>query len=290
MSKSKQQVLSLKESQIAAQELHRPITKVFERRKVLANHMDWCWAADLVVMDKQDYRYKYILVIIDIYTRYAWASPLTTKTPEATKAAFEEIFKTSKRNPKYLWCDRGMEFYSSIFTAFLQQNNIKLYSTESELKSCCVERLNNTLKHKMQKQITVYQLSKRPIHWIQILPKIVKEYNNIDVHRFHGMTPHYASQEENQPKLDEIWKEIFLRSLPERRETAKFKVGDYVRLYRYKKAFEKGYKWNFTPEVFLIKKLLPTNPITYIIQDSTGEEIKGGVYEQELTKTAFKFI
>ena len=65
----------------------------------------------------------------------------------------------------------------------------------------------------------------------------------------------------------------------------KFKVGDYVRISKYKNIFAKGYTPNWFEEVFVIKKVKNTVPWTYVINDLNGEEIIGTFYEKELQKT-----
>jgi len=65
----------------------------------------------------------------------------------------------------------------------------------------------------------------------------------------------------------------------------KFKVGDKVRISKYKrKVFDKGYTPNWTEEVFTIDKIQYTNPITYRLEDLNAEEIKGSFYDPELLK------
>ena len=65
----------------------------------------------------------------------------------------------------------------------------------------------------------------------------------------------------------------------------KFKVGDYVRISKYKNIFAKGYMPNWSEEVFVIKKVKNTVPWTYVINDLNGEEIIGTFYQKELQKT-----
>lgn len=182
-----------------------------------------------------------------------------------------------------------MEFYGSIFQSFLQQNNIKIHSTQSELKSCVVERPNKTLKHKMEKFITIHKLAGKSIRWTKILPKIVKEYNNTK-HSFHKLTPSDARVSNNEEQLKQVWIKIFLSSLPDKEEKANFKVDDYIRLQKCKATFTRDYKANCTEELFRVKRLLPTNPIAYIIEDHNLEETKGAVYENEMVHTAFRFV
>jgi hypothetical protein len=102
------------------------------------------------------------------------------------------------------------------------------------------------------------------------------------------MTPDEASENDNQEKLKKIWKQKFIDSLPKDISSSKFSVGDFVRIYKWKPIFEKGYKANFTQELFRIKKILPTNPLTYVIEDDT-EEIQGSFYGNEMIHTAFEF-
>lgn len=67
----------------------------------------------------------------------------------------------------------------------------------------------------------------------------------------------------------------------------KFKIGDHVRLSRYRTVFEKGYTPNFTTEIFTIRKVQRnTDPITYLLSDYNNIEIKGSVYTEELTPVA----
>ena len=68
----------------------------------------------------------------------------------------------------------------------------------------------------------------------------------------------------------------------------KFKIGDIVRLSKYKKIFAKGYVPNWSEEVFVVKKVKNIVPWTYVISDLNGEEIAGTFYEKELQKTKEK--
>ena len=65
----------------------------------------------------------------------------------------------------------------------------------------------------------------------------------------------------------------------------KFKVGDHVRISKYKNIFAKGYTQNWSEEVFVVSKIKNTVPWTYVVSDLNGEEITGSFYEKELQKT-----
>ena len=116
--------------------------------------------------------------------------------------------------------------------------------------------------------------------YLDILPKILKQYNNTK-HSSIKMTPTEASKKKN---VGTVYFNLFgnlkqLSSLP------KFKVGDKVRISKYKrKLFDRGYTENCSEEVFIIDKIQYTNPITYKLKDLNNEEIKGSFYEPELLK------
>ena len=116
--------------------------------------------------------------------------------------------------------------------------------------------------------------------YIDVLQKIINEYNN----KYHGtikMSPIDASKIENLDKVREIYKPTLSDSLP------KYKVGDRVRISKYKKHFEKGSTPNWTNEICIVSGIKNTNPITYTIKDLNNENILGSFYSQELQHTKF---
>ena len=134
--------------------LHRPVKKKFKRRKTLARYLDHIWQADLVdlqAISKENRGHSYILTVIDVLSRYAFAVPLKNKTGLSIIQAFKKIFSLSKRKPKKIHTDYGTEFYNKSFKDFLRDNKIILYSTSSDTKASIVERFNRTLKSKMYK-------------------------------------------------------------------------------------------------------------------------------------------
>lgn len=131
--------------QTLAEELHRPVRKKFERRRVRVNGINEIWAADLVDMQafsKFNRGTKYLLAVIDIFSKYGWLVPLKDKTGKSVAAALKKIFKG--RKPKKMWVDKGKEFYNKEV-----QSLVEIYSTENEEKSSVVERWNRKMKEKM---------------------------------------------------------------------------------------------------------------------------------------------
>ena len=147
------QGLRSKDANIIAEELHKPIIKHFKRRKVIINHLDEIWAIDLAEMPSSN-GFKYILVIIDCWSKYSWCVPIKNKTGEIVMNALKDVINKSKRCPKKIWSDDGKEFWNQTFKTFLKEKSIELYSTKNETKSCIVERLIKTLKLKMEVEMT----------------------------------------------------------------------------------------------------------------------------------------
>ena len=215
-------------------------------------------------------------MIIDVFSKFGWIVPLKNKTGETVAGAFKTVFK-GNRLPKFLCTDKGKEFYNKSLKEVLEHHNIKLYSTENEEKSSVVERWNRTIKSRMWKQFTEQNSTK----YVDILPVILNEYNN-SYHSSVKMTPVEASKKKNQGL---VYYNLYgnIKSI---KTKAKFKVGDTVRISKYKrKLFDKGYTPNWTEEVFIVSKVLDTKPYTYQITDLRGELISGTFYEQELLKT-----
>ena len=155
-----------------------------------------------------------------------------------------------------LWTDKGSEFISKHFKDFLKREGIKLYHTENEEKSSVVERWNKTMKNRMWKMFTV---NNNTVYWDKI-DKLVNDYNNAR-HSSVKMTPIEASKKKNESK---VWSNLYGDLIYLKPGKPKFAVGDKVRISKYKrKVFDKGYTPNWTEEIFVINKVLPTKPVTY---------------------------
>ena len=260
-----------------AEELHKPVRKNFQKRCVMVSKIDEIWAADLVEMQKlsrDNKGYKYLITVIDVFSKYGWIQPIKNKTGTEVEGAFKNIFAEG-RVPEKLWVDKGKEFYNQHVKKLLNKMNIEMYSTENEEKSSVVERWNRTMKNKMYKYFTANVTRT----YIDVLPEMVDKYNNTK-HRSIGMTPVEASLPKNS---DKVYFNLY-KNMPEKTKP-KFKVGDKVRITKKKSIFDKGYTSNWTKELFIITEVQDTNLPTYKIQDMNGEEIQGTFYEQELQKT-----
>ena len=178
-------------NKILSEELHKPKRKNYPRRKIIVNHIDEIFAADLVEMQKfakLNKGYRYLITCIDIFSKFAWVIPLKDKKGITIKNALEKTF--NERKPKFLWTDKGTEFYNKQVQDLLNENNIKLYSTNnSEIKSSVVERFNRTFKNMMYKKFT----KNNNTIFYNILDELVNNYNN-KYHSTIKMTPVEASK------------------------------------------------------------------------------------------------
>ena len=256
--------------------LHKPALKKFPLRKTMVSYVDQQWQADLVDMqkfEKSNKGIRYILTVIDIFSRYAWAKPLKSKRGEEVRDSFQDIFKVVV--PEKIQFDEGKEFYNRHFKELLEENNIEWFSTKSEKKAAIVERFNLTLKTRMWKYFTAKETNK----WIDVLDDFVNDYNN-SFHSSIAMKPVDARKEENEGT---VWYNLYGVHLITTFGEPKYKVGDSVRISKYKSVFAKGYLPSFTEEIFKIKQIIFTQPIVYKLEDYQNEDIDGYFYEEELS-------
>ena len=253
-----------------ANELHKSIIKKFNKRKVHSLFKDNICGVDLVDMQLlSKFNKGFRLCVIDIFSKYAWIIPLKDKKGISIVNAFQIILKKSNRKPNRIWVDKGSEFYNNSFKKWLKDNDIEMYSTNNEGKSVIAERFIRTLKNKIYKYMT--SISKNV--YIDKLDDTVKKYNN---------TYHTSIKKKPVDVKDNTYID-FKKDINDK--DPKFKVGDHVRISKYKNIFAKGYMPNWSEEIFIIKKNKNTVTWTYVLNDLNGEEIIGTFYENELQKT-----
>lgn len=257
-----------------ATELHKLCRRKYTRRRVHVYGKNDLWQADLVDMisySKKNNGFRYILCVIDCFTKFAWAIPLKSKTGVEVTNALSKILL--KRVPKLLQVDNGLEFYNTKFDSLMSKHNIKKYSTYSIMKACIVERFNRTLKSNMFKEFT----ARGSYKWVSILPSLIDKYNN-SKHRTIGMSPNEA---DNNPSIVTLKQRTIVNKIN------KFKLNDKVRISTNKGVFTKGYLPNWSTEIFTIVKINKTLPTTYNLEDYTGKPIVGCFYSEEIQKTKF---
>ena len=264
-----------------AKELLRPKLHRFPRRKIFSPNVDRIWTMDLMVVEKyskQNKNYKYILVVLDIFSRFAWARPLKTKTGKEVTDALRDIFTKSGRIPSRIWSDDGTEFFNSQVQGLLRKNDITLYSTFNEPKASIAERFIRTLRRKMEMHFIVTQSTV----WYKALQNMIDEYNS-DFHRSIGMSPNEAIKIENYAK---VFEKQYSQSKLNSSKKSLLEVGDKVRISLHKRHFEKGATANWSEEIFEIVEVLNHyKPVVYKLKDLADEDIDGGFYREQLQKT-----
>ena len=261
-------------SSILADERHKPITRKFNKRKVYSQFKDNIWGLDLADMQslsRKNKGIKYLLCAIDLYSEYAFVIPLKDKKGISIVNAFNKIIKQSNRKPNKIWVDQGGEFYNNVFEKWLSDNDINMYSTNNEGKSVVAERFIRTLKHKLYKHMTA---TGKNVYY-NVLDDVVNKYNNTKDSTI-KMKPINVGDNNKRVYIDE-----------HNEKDSKFKVGDRVRISRYKNIFAKGYAPNWSNEIFIVDKINDTVPYTYNLKDLNDEEIIGSFHDKELQKTKF---
>ena len=255
--------------------LHKPVRYKFPRRKVIVGGLGHQWQADLVdvsKLSKHNKGFKFLLTCIDVFSKKAWVIPLKDKSGSTLLAAFQSI---PDPLPLKLQTDKGSEFTNRKVQTWLKDNNVHFFTTENDdIKACLVERFNRTLKSKLWRYFT----KNNTLTYLDVLKDVVSTYNRTP-HRSIGMAP----LDVNDKTLGEVWYRLYRDPATEYKES-KLQVGDSVRISKTRRTFKKGYLPQWTEEIFIISKKQHTNPVTFILKDWSGDELKGSFYTQELQK------
>ena len=154
---SASQLVNNKENIQLADELHKPIIRKFKKRKVYSSFRDNIWGVDLAdmqLLSKFNKGFRFLLCVIDSFSKYAWVIPLKAKKGISIVNESQKMLNDSKRKPNKIWVDKGSKFYNNSFKKWLQGNDIVLYSTNNKGKSVVAERFIRTIKNKIYKYMT----------------------------------------------------------------------------------------------------------------------------------------
>ena len=260
--------------------LHRPVRRKFKRNVTKTTGIDVDWQADLADMQKlkkENGGNTFILVVIDVLSRFVFVEPVKNKKAETIGKAFEKIMKRTGRKCWILTTDRGKEFEGHEFQVVVKRHEIlHHYATSPDVKCAIVERYIRTLKSKIWRYFT----KSRTVNYVKVLQKLATSTNNT-VHRTIGCAPAHV----NKNNQKEIWQRLYGK--PEITKRALYKAGDHVRITKEKGKLSKGYQPNYTNEVFVVQKQLKhRHPATYKLTDLTGETLIGIFYDPELVRVA----
>lgn len=220
--------------------------------------------------------WKYILMIMDIFSRKAWGFPLKTKSG-AEVSRILKLFLDTHPVPERLQVDQGTEFYNRNVKKVLEDKNVELFSIFSPYKCAHVERLNRTIKNKLEKIFTATNGK----NWVDYIDDVMDAYNNT-VHSTTKVTPNNVDEHNEEEVAENILKRQ--RQQNPRKKVKILPVGTRVRISKEKGKFGRGYHANWSSEEFFIDQVLetPRGPPRYILRDHSGDIIKGSFYPQEV--------
>lgn len=258
--------------------LHFPARRRWKRNKIYVSYIDEQWEIDLIdlkIFANQNNGYNYILMVIDVFSKYLFAIPTKTKTAIEILNKFEQLFKT--RKPTKIRSDRGGEFDNRIFKEFCEKNNVKFFTTwNKDIKCAVVERVNRTIKNKMFRYFTF----KGTRRYIDILPAIINSYNNT-IHRSIKMSPADVDIEHENYVYNNLYgdeKKIIGK--------IKFKPGDNVIIKYDLNPLDKSYYPLWKDRVYKINRVLRKyNKPLYVIHNGESE-LQRRYYPEELQKVS----
>jgi transposase InsO family protein len=261
--------------------LHKPLRRRFQRRATITGGINHQFQADLIdmrMLRKYNGGASYLVTCIDVFSKFAWAIPIKKKTGKALAEAVRKIFTT--RKPINFQTDKGSEFVNKTFLKFLKDEGVHFFTTENEdIKAAIVERFNRTLKEKMWRYFT----KTNRLRYIDVVDDLITNYNH-SYHRSIRMAPVNV----NLSNQERVWNTLYEHGDITYRKV--FNEGDRVRIGQSRNTFKKGYTPSWTEELFTVSRVNATTPVTYVLKDDSGEEVKGSFYKEELQKVGDKKV
>lgn len=253
--------------------LNKPSRRTFKRVKVRVSEMNGQFDADLadmVSLSRYNKGFKYLLIVIDILTRFLWVQPLKNKTGKEVTRAFAHIFKGG-RICKRLRTDKGGEFTNLHTQQYLKSKGIYYFTTQnSETKANYAERAIKTFKNMLYRYMSKYKTK----HYLNVLQDLVNQYNETP----HSSLGNIAPRDVNVKNQADVWAYQYLNPLVYKKEHTtpyRFKVGDWVRISNNNSVFKRSFNEQFTREIFKIYERFKMQGIpVYKIKDFSDEKIK----------------
>ena len=260
--------------------LHRRIVKKsFPRRRIITQNPFQIFQADLIEYSRSDYAhanngFKFILVVIDSFSKMLYAEPVKRKNSSYMAMAFESILSKFDFFPNSIITDQGLEFYNRSVQKVFETYGINHYhiKTKTKWKTPMAERVIRTIKGRLQR----YFYKAKTKRWIDVLSQIVKNYNHTP-HRSIGMAPIKVTFQNS----GEVYKKMFGDTIG--RVIPRLAVGDRVRILRDKTLFEKGYTPNWSTEIYIIDEVRQrAGVVWYKIKTVDGKSVPSIKYYYQL--------
>lgn len=225
---------------------------------------------------KRNNGYKYIMVLIDVFSKKAYAAPMKKINEFEALLSMETMLRKLPDIPKSIISDRGTEYYNVKMKNLFDQYGITHYSLHGPHKAAIAERFIRTIKSRFEK----YFFASKTFRWIDILEPFIENYNNT-FHRSIKMTPN----EVNEANRDIVFKRLYPKA--EESKRPRLHTGDRVRVLKQKSFFEKGYTRNWSEEIFVVKEALTDGEVDYYtIADLHGVKLPRTKYYWELNLVA----
>ena len=256
--------------------LHYPFKYNYKTNPIVSKYINHIWFADLIEIKnlKSNDNFRYILTVIDNLSKKGYAEPLLNKKAETVKKAFLKIFNETKLKPLILVTDAGTEFTNQSLKKYIKWRKIKHLVFRDTTKASVVERWNKTIKDIIYKYLTKNKTNR----FIDVLEQIVKNYNET----VHSRTK-FRPNDINLSNQDIVFNNLYKIKIP--LESQKIFKGDFVRVLLSRDKFQKGYKPNFSHEVFKVHKVYKSSLfLKYRVKDKKGNVIRGSYYSSELFK------
>ena len=263
----------------------QPAPKKFPRRITLAKKINEVWQMDLADVSNQaddNDDYKFLLVLIDVLSRYARVIPLKNKTNKEVIRGLTEAFESNEEytQPTRLSADRGSEFMGKEVLKFYKDRGIYFFPLNPPMKAAIAERFIRTLRGLIGK----YQNYEGQYRYIEVLQDLVDNYNS-KKHRTIGLAPKDVTADIEREIYDTLVLQHNNKIIRSTIQDPKFQVGDYVRIQRERGPFEKEHQGGWSREIFQIIRVIRSVPYTYHLSDLNHERIHGSFYEPELLPT-----
>ena len=278
--------------------LHGLVPKKYLKRPVSVRGPGHLLSSDLADMTdearKSNSNYRYLLFIIDCFSRKLSVIPLKDKRGSTVASELNKYLTSSQYRYKLLWTDQGSEYMNAHTRKVCEKHGVKLYHVYNRrFKASYSERAIRTIKQKLFKILTHFNTN----DFISYLDDVVSSYNDSPHRGLLGLTPNkvHAMKDPEEIKCLEI--KQFLQKLANYGSDIKHRnsrlnfsqrdilpEGTYVRLLSNasEEQFHKSYKAIYTIEIFEIDRVVKEIPVLYYLKDLAGDKIKGVVYRNEI--------
>ena len=255
--------------------LFRQVRHKYPRRRIRTYYPFQIMMSDTINYrnyNMENDRYKYIMIMIDCFSKRAYAAPMKRMKDFDALIAMESMLSKLPDIPKSIITDLGTEYYNSKLKNLFERYGIKHYSIRGKHKACIAERFIRTIKGRFEK----YFWQTKSHRWVDVLDQFVDNYNKT-YHRSIKMTP----MEVNDSNRKEVYQNLFPNSKDN--TPPRLNKGDQVRLLKTKGIFEKGYTRSWTTEIYKIEKSYSDSGVDYYtIANLEGDILPRNKYYWEL--------